>query len=78
MAIGSNLILKDNILLIEARKPFLILETTLAPHAEENAPIEPENIGSTPGQNTATSTPDLSFLLAGRMGRCGGNLFKYD
>src|SRR5450756_1445183 len=43
-AIGSNLILKDKILLIEARKPFFILENTLTPEEPIISPIEPENI----------------------------------
>jgi hypothetical protein len=43
-AIGSNLILKDKILIIEASKPFQILETSLSRCEEENGPIEPENI----------------------------------
>jgi len=43
-AIGSNLILKDKILLIEASKPFLILETSLSSAEGKTGPIEPENI----------------------------------
>ncbi|MBI3418004.1 MAG: recombinase family protein [Verrucomicrobia bacterium] len=49
--IGSNLILKDKILSIEARKPFFILEKSLSPDEEENEAIEPEKHGSTRRQN---------------------------
>lgn len=44
VAIGSNLTLKDKILRIEARKPFLILEKSLSADEAEKEPIEPENI----------------------------------
>jgi DNA invertase Pin-like site-specific DNA recombinase len=40
--IGSNLILKDKKLLIEARKPFFILENMLSPEKPPIPPIEPE------------------------------------
>jgi site-specific DNA recombinase len=40
--IGSNLILKDKKLLIEARKPFFILENTLSLEEPIISPIEPE------------------------------------
>jgi DNA invertase Pin-like site-specific DNA recombinase len=46
-AMGSNLILKDKMLSIQALKPFLILETTFHGHDTSNEPIEPENIGPT-------------------------------
>jgi site-specific DNA recombinase len=39
---GSNLILKDKKLLIEARKPFFILGNLLAPETPIISPIEPE------------------------------------
>ena len=39
--IGSNLILKDKILLIEARKPFFTLENSLFPEKAGKPPIEP-------------------------------------
>jgi hypothetical protein len=41
-AIGSNLILKDKKLSIEAKKPFVILEKSLPCMHAEKAPIEPE------------------------------------
>ena len=40
--IGSNLILTDKKLLIEAKKPFFILENTLFPEKPIISPIEPE------------------------------------
>jgi hypothetical protein len=43
--IGSNLTLKDKILIIEARKPFFLLETSLIHPTGQSEPIEPENIG---------------------------------
>jgi hypothetical protein len=46
-AITSNLTLKDKILLIEAKKPFFILEKSLAPEKLKNESIEPENIAMT-------------------------------
>ena len=42
-AIGSNLTLKDKKLLIEARKPFLILGNELVPDDPVFSPIEPKN-----------------------------------
>ncbi len=59
--IGSNLTLKDKILIVEARKPFYLLETSLC-HAEgQNEPIEPENTVATQGQKEAcaSSCPSL-------------------
>lgn len=43
-AIGSNLILKDKRLIIEARKPFFILGKALSPNQPIISPIEPEKI----------------------------------
>ena len=40
--IGSNLILKDKKLIIEARKPFFILENAPVPEGSVISPIEPE------------------------------------
>jgi hypothetical protein len=40
--IGSNLILKDKTLMIEAKKPFFILGNTLSPEKPILQPIEPE------------------------------------
>ena len=40
---GSNLILKDKKLLIEAKKPFFILGNALSPEKPVIPPIEPEN-----------------------------------
>jgi hypothetical protein len=45
VAIGSNLTLKGKRLRIEAKKPFLILEKSLAGDEEENDPIEPDKMG---------------------------------
>jgi len=53
--IGSNLILKDKKLLIEARKPFFLLEKALFPEGTTISPIEPENIG----QSQARKIPSL-------------------
>lgn len=50
-AIGSNLMLKDKILIIEARKPFFLLQTSLSRPAGQNEPFEPEIIGLPQGQN---------------------------
>jgi DNA invertase Pin-like site-specific DNA recombinase len=52
--IGSNLILKDKKLWIEARKPFFTLEKSLSPDENKIGPIEPENGGS-------TQTPTAAF-----------------
>jgi hypothetical protein len=52
-AIGSNLTLKDKTLIIEARKPFFLLETLLSHPGGQNEPIEPENIRLPQGQNRA-------------------------
>jgi site-specific DNA recombinase len=48
---GSNLILKDKKLLIEARKPFFILRNTLSPEKPIISPIEPEKTKVTQWQN---------------------------
>jgi site-specific DNA recombinase len=50
LAIGSNLTLKDKILLIDTRKPFLILEESLSRLSEEKRRFEPEQNGSTKGR----------------------------
>jgi hypothetical protein len=49
-AIGSNLVLKDKRLSIQATEPFFILETTLHDDETPNEPIEPKNIGLLQGQ----------------------------
>src|SRR5690606_28464288 len=49
--IGSNLTLRDKILSIEARKPFLILAQSNSDVKSENGPIEPENNGLPSDQN---------------------------
>ena len=43
MAIGSNLTLKDKILMIEATKPFFLIESSLLLAGDEKGTIEPEN-----------------------------------
>jgi DNA invertase Pin-like site-specific DNA recombinase len=45
MAVGSNLILKDKKLRIEATKPFFLLKTSLTSDKPETDAIEPENAG---------------------------------
>ena len=50
-ALGSNLILKDKKLSIQAAKPFIILEKALQPDERENEQIEPEIIRVPYGQN---------------------------
>ena len=50
MAIGSNLILTDKKLRIEAKKPFFVLEEGLKTLAGENVPFEPPENGSTEAQ----------------------------
>ena len=49
--IASNLILKDKKLLIEARKPFVILENTLSSQQSVISPIEPEKTKGTQGRD---------------------------
>ncbi len=53
MTLGSNLILKDKRLIIEARKPFFILEQSMSCRNTGFQPIEPEIIGLAQGQNRA-------------------------
>jgi hypothetical protein len=43
VTIGSNLILRDKIISIEAKKPYLILENSLMDEKAKNESIEPEN-----------------------------------
>jgi hypothetical protein len=50
-AIGSNLILRDKILCIEARKPFLILAQSIPCLSEAEPRIEPEKNGSRKAQS---------------------------
>ena len=52
-ALGSNLVLKDKILSIQALEPFFILENVLNGDEPANQPIEPENIGLPQGHNEA-------------------------
>jgi DNA invertase Pin-like site-specific DNA recombinase len=49
--VGSNLILKDKKLLIEARKPFVILGNTLSSERPAFPPIEPEKAKAAQRQN---------------------------
>ena len=56
LAIGSNLTLKDRKLRIEAKKPFFILEKSLAGEVDEEGPIEPEITGSAQGRKRGTTT----------------------
>jgi len=48
--IGSNLTLRDKMLCIEAKKPFLILEQSLSRLPEEKQGFKPEKNGSLKGQ----------------------------
>ena len=50
-AVGSNLMLKDKTLLIEARKPFVILGNTLSSEKPVIPPIEPETTEEAQWQN---------------------------
>jgi DNA invertase Pin-like site-specific DNA recombinase len=60
-AVGSNLILKDRKLSIQALEPFFILAKTLHPHQAVKEPIEPKIIRSVPGSNTRITScrPEL-------------------
>jgi site-specific DNA recombinase len=55
-AIGSNLTLRDKKLRIEAKKPFLILETSLTANEAKGIPIEPRKIKATQGPNKRTTS----------------------
>jgi hypothetical protein len=61
--IGSNLILKDKKLFIEAKKPFLIIKKGLEGMVQKNLLFEPQNIGSVKG-NIASPQPQYSYLCA--------------
>jgi site-specific DNA recombinase len=54
--IGSNLILKDKKLSIEAKKPFFILGNSRSGYKYENIEIEPENIGLLQRQKEANAS----------------------
>lgn len=62
---SSNLTLKDKKLLIEAKKPFFILENTLFPEKPILSPIEPEITEVPQGQNI----PSIFMSLSMRGGR---------
>ena len=62
--IGSNLILKDKKLSIEAKKPFFILENSRSGYECENIEIEPENIRLPQRQKEANAS--LSPTLGGK------------
>ena len=51
VTIGSNLTLTDKKLTIEAKKPFFIIETSLADGAFETESIKPQTSGMTQGHN---------------------------
>jgi DNA invertase Pin-like site-specific DNA recombinase len=61
-SVGSNLTLKGKTLLIQANKPFLILETSLSPQEEGKAQIEPENTIEPQRQKEADASPCPSVL----------------
>jgi hypothetical protein len=50
-ALGSNLVLRDKRLSIQALKPFFILEDVLNGDQPDSSPIEPENILMPQGRN---------------------------
>jgi DNA invertase Pin-like site-specific DNA recombinase len=56
LAFTSNLTLNDKRLFIEAKKPFLIIETAFRGSEGENGRIEPETIGPTQGENHACAS----------------------
>jgi DNA invertase Pin-like site-specific DNA recombinase len=56
VTLGSNLILKDKILIIEAREPFFILEKSITGDITLNKPFEPKTIGLSQGQNGVFSS----------------------
>ena len=60
-ALGSNLILKDKKLSIQAPKPLFIIENILHPGPSKQEPLEPEKHGSTytPNGHTDALRPDL-------------------
>jgi site-specific DNA recombinase len=56
LAIGSNLTLKDRTLLIEAKKPFFILETSLPACTSQSTALEPENVQAPQRQEEAPAS----------------------
>jgi DNA invertase Pin-like site-specific DNA recombinase len=65
LAVGSNLVLKDKKLNIEAKKPFFILEASIVRGAEENEDFEPEK-NSPPKRLNGTSASSCPNLCASR------------
>ncbi len=61
-ALGSNLVLKDKMLRIEALEPFLLLQNALGGDEHLQRPIEPTKGGSTytPNVSEAALCPDMS------------------
>jgi hypothetical protein len=59
--VGSNLILKDKILSIEAKKPFFLIEDSLQGEKNKFAEIELENIGTAPVSNGRAVAPSLGL-----------------
>jgi site-specific DNA recombinase len=64
LTIGSNLILKDKKLRIEAVKPFFLLENSLSANEAETPPIEPENVQEPSGRKGA-NLPSSPFVRGG-------------
>lgn len=64
MTVGSNLILKDKKLSIEARKPFFLLENSLTDEEHQTDPIELDNMGfpQAPKEPNATLSPRLCAI----------------
>ncbi len=62
MTIGSNLILTDKRLSIEAKKPFSLLENSFIASGLKKEEIEPRNDEIPQRQNGATHEPNLRLL----------------
>src|SRR5262245_48566995 len=86
-AIGSNLTLKDKILCIEAKKPFVILTQSHSPEAGENSTFEPKKNNTIQGENGAPHGKSRSKLaqwdtnrtcLAGRQAYAHNNQNSYN
>ena len=59
--VGSNLILKDKILSVEAKKPFFFIENSHQGEKSEIAEIEQENIYAAPISNELVADPSLGL-----------------
>ncbi|MGZ4971355.1 MAG: recombinase family protein [Limisphaerales bacterium] len=77
LAVGSNFSLKAKNLLIEANKPFFIIENSLMGMQAENASIEPNNDGAVQGFHRINAPPSLSLCGLGCDVRTFGPKQKY-